>query len=232
MNPQDDDPEARIRQLEQMRSGPGAVELGTTQPTQPTQMPPPAYPNPDGASPYGAPPFGVSYPQGPRHGVPVGLIFGIIAVGVLAVFGVVGAIVWNMSTETPARVGTGVAGGGGLLDPGPAVEVPDIDIPAVEPMLPGNESVVTAPPGGKLSVAGVDGTKTVECDDSEINVSGVNNTVTITGHCAMVTVSGVENQVSLDSADAITVSGFDNGVIYHFGEPEIDVSSRNSVAQG
>ncbi len=227
MYPQDD-PEERIRQLEQMRSGPGAVELGSPQPGQPTQLPPPAYPNPYGASPYGAPPFGVSYPQGPRNGAPVGLIFGIIAVGVLAVFGVVGAIVWNMSTETPATV----AGGGGLLDPGAAVDVPDVDIPAVEPMLPGNESVVTAPPGGKLSVAGVDGMKTVECDDSEINVSGVNNTVTITGHCAMVTVSGVENQVSLDSADAITVSGFDNGVIYHFGEPEIDVSSRNSVAQG
>ncbi len=230
MNPQDD-PEERIRQLEQMRAGQGAVELGATQPTQPPPLPPPAYPNPYGASPYGAPPYGVSYPQGPRNGVPVGLIFTVVAVGVLVVFGMVGAIVWNMSSQTPAG-DPGVAGGGGLLDPGASVEVPDVDFPAIEPMLPGNESVVTAPPGGKLSVAGVDGTKTVECDDSEINVSGVNNTVTIIGHCAMVNVSGVDNQVVLDSADAISASGFDNRVIYHFGEPEINVSSRNVIERG
>ncbi|MGE2724363.1 DUF3060 domain-containing protein [Mycolicibacterium pulveris] len=222
MNPQDD-PEERIRQLEQMRAGSGAVELGATQPTQPSQLPPPVY-----ADPYAAP-YGVPYPPQPHKRVPVGMIFGVIAVAVVAVFGVVGAIVWNMSTQTTA----GVAGGGGLLDPVQAPpEMPDVDFPAIEPMLPGNDSVVTAPPGGRLSVAGVDGIKTVECDDSEINVSGVNNTVTITGHCASVIVSGVENQVTLDSADAITVSGFDNGVIYHFGEPEINVSSRNSVAQG
>ncbi|MGV0801414.1 hypothetical protein ABQF26_30875, partial [Mycolicibacterium elephantis] len=86
MNPQDD-PEERIRQLEELRAGQGAVELGATQPTTPpttpptTQLPPPAYPSPYGGSPYGAPPFGVSYPQAPRHRVPVGLIFTVIAVG-------------------------------------------------------------------------------------------------------------------------------------------------------
>ncbi|MGV0646368.1 DUF3060 domain-containing protein [Mycolicibacterium sp. XJ2546] len=224
MNPQDD-PEERIRQLEQLRTGPGAVELGATQPTPPTQpLPPPVW-----ADPYGAPQYGVPYPQQSHSRTPAMVIFVVIAVAVLAVFGVVGAIVWNMSTQTTARVDPGVAGGGGLLDPVPA---PDVDFPAIEPMLPGNDSVVTAPPGGKLSVAGVDGTKTVECDDSEINISGVNNTVTITGHCAMVNVSGVDNQVTLDSANAIIVSGFDNGVIYHFGDPEINASSRNSVARG
>lgn len=236
MNPQDD-PEERIRQLEELRAGQGAVELGATQPTTPpttpptTQLPPPAYPSPYGGSPYGAPPFGVSYPQAPRHRVPVGLIFTVIAVGVLVVFGMVGAIVWNMSSQAPST-GPGVAGGGGLLDPGPSVDIPEIDIPAIEPMLPGNDSVVTAPPGGSLSVAGVDGTKTVECDDSEISVSGVNNTVTITGHCALVTVSGVDNEVILDSADTIRASGFDNRVTYHFGEPSIDATDRNVISQG
>lgn len=224
MNPQDD-PEERIRQLEQMRLGPGAVELGATQPTPPAQpLPPPVY-----ADPYGAPPYGVPYPQQSHSRTPATLIFVVIAVAVLAIFGVIAAIVWNMSSQTTASVERGVAGGGGLLDPVPA---PDADFPAIEPMLPGNDSVVAAPPGGKLSVAGVDGTKTVECDDSEINISGVNNTVTITGHCALVNVSGVDNQVTLDSAKTIIVSGFDNGVIYHFGDPDINASSRNSVARG
>lgn len=227
MNPQDD-PEERIRQLEQMRAGQGAVELGTTQPTtQPTtQLPPPVY-----SSPYGTPQYGVSYPQAPRHRVSVGLIFTVGAVGMLAMFGVIAAIMWNMITQAPTR-DPGVAGGGGLLDPGPSVDIPDIDIPAIEPMLPGNDSVITAPPGGSLSVAGVDGAKTVECDDSEISVSGVNNTVTITGHCALVTVSGVDNEVILDSADTIRASGFDNRVTYHFGEPSIDATDRNVISQG
>ncbi|BBY80114.1 DUF3060 domain-containing protein [Mycolicibacterium pulveris] len=227
MNPQDD-PEERIRQLEQLRAGQGAVELGATQPTtQPTtQLPPPAYP-----SPYGAPQYGVSYPQVPRRRRSVGLIFTIGAIGMFVMFGVVVAIGLNMSTQAPTRE-PGVAGGGGLLDPGPSVDIPEIDIPAIEPMLPGNDSVVSAPPGGSLSVAGVDGTKTVECDDSEISVSGVNNTVTITGHCALVTVSGVDNEVVLDSADTIRASGFDNRVTYHFGEPSIDATDRNVIERG
>jgi hypothetical protein len=62
--------------------------------------------------------------------------------------------------------------------------------------------------------------------------SGISNTVTITGHCVNVTVSGVENQVTVDTADAISASGFDNRVIYHFGSPAINSGGSNVVEQG
>jgi hypothetical protein len=61
----------------------------------------------------------------------------------------------------------------------------------------------------------------------------VSNTVTITGHCAELSVSGVGNTISIDSADAIGVSGFDNRITYHTGAPHIENSGGdNEVGQG
>ena len=65
-----------------------------------------------------------------------------------------------------------------------------------------------------------------------MSVSGVNNTVTLTGHCLSVTVSGVDNKVTIDSADKIGASGFDNNVIYLSGEPQIDATGSNTVTRG
>ena len=90
----------------------------------------------------------------------------------------------------------------------------------------------TATPGGPASVAGIDGTKTVVCEDGDVNISGVNNTVTLTGHCGNVSVSGVENKITVDSADVIGASGFDNEIIYLSGDPEINNTGSNSVSRG
>lgn len=102
MNPEED-PEARIRQLERPLAG-YAVELGTTESAggaNPTlQLPPPVYTDPYQQSPYTAPPFGVSYPQVPKKGLPIGLIFGVIAAVVVFVFVGVGAVVWTMMANT------------------------------------------------------------------------------------------------------------------------------------
>lgn len=68
------------------------------------------------------------------------------------------------------------------------------------------------PPGSPLSVSGVAQIETIACNDSAVRVSGVSNTVTITGHCVSLIVSGMQNKVSVDTADTISASGFDNRV--------------------
>ncbi|MEO3760993.1 DUF3060 domain-containing protein [Mycobacterium sp. B14F4] len=233
MNPEED-PEARIRQLEQPLAG-YAVELGGTETTQaanPTaQLPPPVYDDPYQQSHYSAPPFGVAYPQVPKKGAPIGLIFGLLAVVVVLVFGGIGAFVWIMWANTDIA-------GSPASDPGVTwpTAVPTglptalpTGLPTAEPSAP---EVAVAPAGGQYSVSGIDETETVDCNGGNISVSGVNNTVTLLGHCLSVTVSGVENQVTVDSADEIGASGFDNQVIYHSGEPQVDATSGNIVAQG
>nr|WP_194946058.1 DUF3060 domain-containing protein [Mycolicibacterium malmesburyense] len=246
MNPEDD-PEARIRQLEQPLAGRGAVELGTSQPPgndyQTSALPPPVYGPPNqpypSQSPYSAPPFGVSFPPGPtRSGAPFGLIFGLVGVVVVIIVAGIGLLVWTVSSTTEGitgRPGISIATGdddprAGSVTIGPSRGAPTVVLPT---RLPSDEpKVAVAPAGGQYSVSGVQEDETVECNGANITVSGVNNRVTLLGHCLSVTVSGVENQVTIDSADQIGASGFDNQVIYHTGDPEVNVSSRNTVARG
>jgi hypothetical protein len=241
MNPQDD-PEARIRQLEQPLADYGAVELGATpnsggsNSALPPPLPPPVSPPPGQpyTSPYDAPPmFGPPYPQQVRssgNGAPIALIFGLIAVAVVVVFGAVAAVMWNMTTSdrisTPRVTQTPGTGGTGSVGRSPT------GAPTGLPGIPDAPTMTTAPPGGQLSVAGVHENKTVACNDSIVSVSGVNNTVTIKGHCQSVTVSGVENQVTVDSADTIGASGFDNVVKYLSGSPKIDATGSNVIERG
>lgn len=236
MNPEDD-PEARIRQLEQPLADRGAVELGTSQRSaddyQTSALPPPVYGPPhqpySPQSPYSAPPFGVSFPPGPtKSGAPLGLIFGLVAAVAVFIVAGIGALVWTLNSKTEEI--TGRPG----ISIGPSREAPTVLLPTQLPTnLPSDEPRVAVPPaGGNYSVSGVKRNETVECNGSNITVSGVNNTVTLLGHCLSVTVSGVENQVSIDSADEIGASGFDNQVVYHSGDPEVNVSSRNTVTRG
>ncbi|ULE33987.1 DUF3060 domain-containing protein [Mycobacterium sp. IDR2000157661] len=233
MNPEED-PEARIRQLEQPLAG-YAVELGATESAggaNPTvQLPPPVYTDPYQQSPYTAPPFGVSYPQIPKKGPPIGLIFGLIAAVVVFVFVAVGTVVWTMVADTDI-VSTVPTYDPGDRDSG--VAGPTRIAPTAAPTDEPGRQVAVAPAGGQYSVSGVEEDETIECNGSNINVSGVNNTVTLLGHCLSVTVSGVENQVTVDSADRIGASGFDNQVTYRSGTPQVDASAGtgNVVAQG
>lgn len=244
---QQDDPEERIRQLEQSAASYGAVELGGQPPTSqlppppnygnpppaPYGTPPPAYGTPPsyGSNPY-QPPFGTQYTQVHKKGAPVGLIIGLLAVVLIAVGGGIAAFVWNVSSTVEE-----VAGGGGKVDrPGDAstYSPPSIVIPTIPsiPGMPGGRTEETATPGGQLSVAGIDETKTVACNEANISVSGVNNTVMLTGHCLSVTVSGVENKVTIDSTDKIGASGFNNNIIYRSGDPKVDSSGSNTVSRG
>lgn len=95
--------------------------------------------------------------------------------------------------------------------------------------LPGQSDV----PGGPIQIAGVGGSRTVACNDRPVSISGVSNTVVITGHCASVNVSGIDNTITVDSAEQIVTSGMRNRITYHSGTPDIpDPGESNIVVRG
>jgi hypothetical protein len=235
MEPQDD-PEARIRALEQpLADTARATELGTTPyPTGGAYLPPPLPPSlppqaqgTDYGTQYTPPGYGGLWAPPPRKtsaGIPW-VVLGIGAVVFMILVGGVGWFVVNKSTRDFPDI--------------PGVTIPSIpsfpSIPSVQPPTPGGapaNTVTEAPPGGQLSVAGVQETRTIACNDSHVSVSGVSNVVTITGHCATVMVSGMQNKVTLDESDQIQASGFDNVVTYRSGSPDINSGGSNVVQQG
>jgi hypothetical protein len=238
MDPQDD-PEARIRALEQpLADTARATELGTTPSTGSgnAYLPPPLPPMPPQASgpDYGAqytpPGYGAPWAPPPRKTTSAGIpwvVLGIGAVVFMAVAAGVGFFIVNKSTRQFPMINI------------PSISVPSFpSIPSIprvqtgQPGQPGQPAPTTAPPGGQLSVAGIQENKTIVCNDSHVSISGVSNTVTITGHCANVTVSGMQNNVTLDTSDQIDASGFNNVVTYHSGSPDINSGGSNVVQQG
>jgi hypothetical protein len=227
-----DDPEARIRALEQpLADTARATELGTTGYTAPNDaylppplppMPPPAGPPPMGS--YQPPGYGAPWAPPPRKssgGIPW-VIFGGIAVVFLIIAAGVGFIIVNNATrEIPAFPGV------------PSISVPSIPSMPSMPSMPNVPAEPTvAAPGAQLSVAGMGENRTLECNDNRVSISGVSNTVTITGHCTMISVSGMQNKVTLETADQISASGFDNVVTYRSGSPSINSTGNNVVQQG
>ncbi|HTI78533.1 MAG TPA: DUF3060 domain-containing protein [Mycobacterium sp.] len=228
MNP-DDDPEARIRALEQpLADKARASELGSTPYTPPPgdayvppplpPMPPPAQGPPYTPPGYNAPQgFGAPWSPPPRRssgGIPW-VVFVIAAVVFMAIAGAVGFFVMQKTTSS--------------IPSFPGITIPSISVPSM-PNIPSEPT--TAPPGGNISVAGMGETKTLECNDNSVTVSGVSNTVTITGHCTAVTVSGMQNKVTMDSSDQINASGVNNVITYHSGSPDINNGGANTVEQG
>jgi hypothetical protein len=232
MNP-DDDPEARIRALEQpLADTARATELGTgaTPYTAPDQAyaPPPLPPMPPQAQgpynqgPYTPPGYGAPWAPPPQRKSSAGIpwaVFAGIAVFFLIVAAGVGFVIVN-------RVSRDIS------------SFPDISIPSVPsiPSMPGISTLpsapTAAPPGESIGVSGMGQNKTLECNDNYATVSGMGNTVTITGHCTTVVVSGMQNKVTLDSSDEINASGANNVITYHSGSPVIHNGGDNQVQQG
>lgn len=243
---QEDDPEARIRDLERpLADVARASELGTPDYQSGEYLPPPVQPyGVPPTQPFGAPPpmpppvYGSPYPDmypGPPPNAKsssgaLWFVFAGIAVVIVLIGG--GLVIWtnmfnlNSATRPPIDIAipsieipSGVPGDG----PIPEVTIPSVDAPSA---LPAPE------PGATLSVSGADKNEALTCNDNLVSVSGVNNTVTITGHCVTLSVSGVDNVVTVDAVDTISASGFDNKVIYLSGSPEITASGSNVVEQG
>jgi hypothetical protein len=235
MNPQDD-PEARIRDLERPLSEVArSSELGTAQ-----------YPGGYGSAPPPLPPgyYGTPFPTPPTRGsggfswwwlIVAAFVVGLVAIGAgVAVFGS------NMfSASSPFSSGSGdrpnISGGGGTLtnapSSGPTVPGGKTQMPGAEPPVAVEPSVDVVPPGGSVGVSGIGENKTIACNDGTVSVSGVDNTVVITGHCTSLTVSGMDNLITVDSAESIDTSGFDNRVTFKSGSPEVNKSGAGNVVE-
>ena len=222
----EDDPEARIRELEQpLAEAARASEAAANQsPSKWTPPPGPPMPPPSGPAVPTPPPMAYSDSfSSPRAGMlPRSQIRWIM----LAVF-VIGMMclplaIFYFSAHQVSRSGLPTM-----------LPLPDFSSssPAPSGTMPHTSTGApsTAPAGGSLSVAGINETRTVVCRDSNISVSGVSNEVVITGHCARLSISGVRNKVTVDAVESIQASGFDNDITYLIGTPHIDTSGTGNL---
>ncbi len=256
----EDDPEARIRDLErslsaesseltQSSSEVGSVPAGAPYQPPTTPYPVPQYPYTAPPGPYPGPP--PAYGGQPSYGAPFPtvttstgtggrgwIIYGAMAAVLVAIVGGIVVVFANAFSDVTSVIdtfkGSPTASGGGGGGP---FGVPPTGSTGNRPSAPTSAPVEPAQPvgpvGGNISVAGVGENKTIACNDSVVDVSGVSNTVVITGQCRSVSVSGVENTVTVDSSGGISASGFNNRVTYLSGTPDIQNSGdSNSVEQG
>ncbi|MGE2832596.1 DUF3060 domain-containing protein [Mycobacterium sp. SMC-4] len=164
-----------------------------------------------GYSPYHAPPQRVVHKN--SRAAAAWLIPSVV--GVVVVTAAIAAIVFFTSRTagfpTPAPP-PGIAGGGGSV-------------------LESGEQVVVVGPGAVTSLGGVQTRRTVQCDGGTVSVSGVGNVIDVLGPCTAVVVSGVENVLTVDTAQSINASGFDNRVTYRSGTPEVSTSGSGNVVE-
>lgn len=184
----------------------------------------PRYPTPQ------PPAFGSPYYAPPQHVVrkrqrallliPL-VFFGVIMAGVVSLVAYFAA----GDSDNPALTAPPtVPGESGTAGPAPTRE----------PLLPNpeeNPEIVTVEAGQSLNIGGVEQNRTVLCNQGSVGISGLNNTVDILGDCALVTVSGFKNVVTVQSAQNISASGFDNRVTYSAGTPEISNSGGNNIIE-
>ncbi|HTX95967.1 MAG TPA: DUF3060 domain-containing protein [Mycobacterium sp.] len=227
-----EDPEERIRELERpLADTARASELSSPQtPAGPGYPPAPAGPPPPPPTPWT---YSGSFP-GPPPQRPSGnrmwwILGTVIVIGMLALAGGIAAFaahqlsgVRSIINSTPTISTTF----------GPTTSTPSSPGPSTtQTKNPTPSTSATPPVGGKLSVSGINENRTLVCNDSTVSVSGVSNTVVITGHCARITVSGVQNSITVDAADNIDASGFNNKVIYHSGNPKISNAGDSNVVE-
>ncbi len=257
----DGDPEARIRELERtLAQQAEASELGTRpyEDVGSAEVSTPAYRDEDNqpgyqyqASDYQAPHYQTPQPQqwAPPHGgtaqtpafgspyyappqhvvrkrqrslllIPL-VFFGVIMAGVVSL---VAYFTAGESNNPALTAPPTVPDGSGTAGPAPTRD----------PLLPGpeeNPEVETVDAGQSLAIGGIEQHRTVLCNQGSVSISGLNNTVDVFGDCALVTVSGFENVVTVESAQTISASGFDNRVTYSLGSPEISNSGGSNIIE-
>lgn len=241
MDPQDD-PEARIRDLERpLADAAHASELGAGQypppPTQPwtpdNQFPPPTY-----TSQFPPPPYGNQYsgqysgyppPPQRRSGSAVRVLVPLAAVTTFLVAGGVAAYLMFGTTGTTGSSGTTTS-----HSTKTTVRTTQTRTKTAAPApVPPTASTSPATPGQPVTVTGINENRTIACTDGSVIVQGIQNTVTITGHCTDITVSGIQNTITVDAVDTVGISGMENRLTFHSGDPQISNSgSDNTVEQG
>jgi hypothetical protein len=197
----DDDPEKRIRELEQE-----LADVTRPPPSTPpytggetyTENPPPYTGGPTytgGATytsnaPYtgGSPsPYGFGVPQ-PRRNKPYPwyLVVVLLAVVVPIVISLVMMFARSSMSSSISR-----GSGARTTSSGPTA----------------------VPQGGELRVSDNSQGRTIACNDGKLTFAGYNNKYVVTGHCASLTVGGYNNNVTVESADSVESSGYGNTII-------------------
>jgi hypothetical protein len=252
----DDDPEARIRQLEQpLADAARASEAGGNPPPSKwapppafTPNPPPAYtatPPPGPDMPYTPPAPDMSYTP-PGAGMPPPVPYGglfptpprssnrslwiIVGIFVLGLF-IAPLGIFFFTAHQVSRSGITTLFPTPTYSPaGPTASATMSPPVPTAPSIP-SAPVTPAPAGGNVTVSGISESRTIACNGGTVSVSGITNTVVITGHCGSVHVSGIQNQITVDSADAIETSGSGNQITYHTGTPKTENSGFGNMIQ-
>jgi Protein of unknown function (DUF3060) len=226
----EDDPEARIRELERpLAETARASEMGSNQtpgpyPYQPgTPGPPPMPPVNYGTN------YGPSFPPTAPRSFSFSRTWWIFIVAfVLFPMIITGFIAFSTSRQASHN---GIT----TFVPTPSLSpsaAPNSPSSSVTQAPTASASATSLPPaGGELTLSGIKESRTVACNQSAINLSGISNKIAITGHCTRLHVSGVQNTITVDAVDSIDVSGFNNQITYHTGSPSIDKSGDGNVVQ-
>jgi hypothetical protein len=256
MNPQDD-PEARIRDLERPLSEvASASEMGTAPPSpyapQPGSFGEQANPYAAQANPYAAqgnpypsqpgsftaPPvsYGGAYPSAAPiktaslRGCWIALgVFTVVAIAVVAGIAVFGAHLFSNrgSIVSSPSVRPSLSRRNPLPNSQPGGS------PTATQSATGGGSTATAPPGGNLNISGIGENRTIVCNDSAVTVDGISNTIVLTGHCKSLTLTGTNAIITVDSVDTITTMGISNQVTFHSGSPTVqNLGLSDTVQQG
>lgn len=199
----DDDPEARIRELERPVSvSARPVELTVSS-----------------GSIDGRPP-------GSGNGRILAVVVSVIAAA-LVIAGSIAVFVAARGFTTSAGHPTVPSG----FIPIPSA-VPPVVAPTLPPIPNPVVSAEPAPDGNvTLSITGAGENKTLDCAGRYVSISGVSNTVELTGQCAGLTVSGIGNIITVESTSTVTASGLNNRVTYHSGNPEVSTSGLDNVVE-
>jgi hypothetical protein len=231
----EDDPEARIRELEQPLADAARTSEGAANPPPGKWVPASGPPAPPSGPPPSAPPFSPlpplpyndSFSGAPRRsqGRILWIAIAVFVIGMIAL--PIGIFFFTAHQVSRSGLPT--------MFPVPSFPslnpTPSGTIPSMPGAAPSSTSATTAPAGDNITVTGISETRTIACNGGNVSVSGITNNVVITGHCASVIVSGIQNQITVDTADKIQASGSENQVTYHAGSPTIANSGIANVVK-
>jgi Protein of unknown function (DUF3060) len=228
----EDDPEARIRELEQpLADAARTSEAGVTPPPGKWTAPPPPgppmqpLPLPYGGSFPGPSPSGINS----RSNRTWWILAAVFVIGMIALPAAIFLFTAHQVSRSglPTMFPTPIIPSNSPTPPGGMTQTPA----AGPSSSPTSEPPARAPAGDNLTISGINKTQTVTCNANAVNVSGISNKVVIKGLCKSLHVSGVQNVITIDAVGSIEVSGFSNQITYHGGSPSIDKSGDGNVVQ-
>lgn len=250
----DDDPEKRIRELER--------GLADSTPTPQSAPYTENAPYTGGPTYSGTPSYGFGTPP-PRRRSPIPWVLVLIGVGVLVpvVVSMVALFVRSApirstfgngpGTTAPSTGPTSVPQGGELRVGGSSenktIACNDGNLTlygtgstysvtghCASLTVGGYNNKVAVDNADSLESTGYDNTVAVHaCNNCKLTLSSYGIAFDVTGHAASLAISSYDNHVTVDSADAINVSGYNNVVIYHAGTPKItDSGYSNTIQRG